>query len=37
MQFSCEWRIKTKNRPLVADDFRSWMASDTMNDVLNPN
>ena len=22
MQFSCEWRMKTKNRPLVADDFR---------------
>ena len=21
MQFSCEWCMKTKNRPLVADDF----------------
>jgi len=74
MQFSCEWRMKTKNRPLVADDLKRmgyciipemfrgkiyterkigrgekyserkirlislcWMASNTMNDVLNPN
>jgi len=35
--FVCEWCEEIKNRPLVAGDFRSWMASNTMNDVLNPN
>lgn len=24
MCFFCEWRVKTKNRPLVADDFRGF-------------
>ena len=37
MCFSCEWCEEIKNRPLLADDFRSWMVPDTMDDVLTPN
>ncbi len=33
MCFSCEWCEEIKNRPLLADDFSSWMVPDEKNEA----